>query len=429
MSKDNKKNLVGQPIFKQIIKMIPKDKFNALVIQCKSDRYYKTCFSWEQLVTMLFGIFSRCDSMGEVCDGMRALGGKLNYLGMDCSPAKSTIGDALRDRDEEFFRLFYFALISHFSPFLSVSRKKKHRKEGVSFDEFYAFDSSTITLFSDIMKGCGRNPKGEGKKKGGCKVHMLTDIHADTPKFVKISEAKMHDKNFLQYLNVSKGSMIVFDKAYNYCLQFAKWTAAGVNFVCRLKDNAKYEVQGESLFEKKLGKDEFGVYKVEHIHINYSETIEINIEGKKKTKKAKQKKTLCLRLVFYKDEQGRKYKFITNNWDISNEEVALIYKCRWSIETTFKKLKQNFQLTYFYSDTENGIKTQIWCTLIAYLLLLVVQTDSESKKALSTIAALIRMHLISHLGLKWVVTEGRSAYPKRTKSRNKSPTTAQLSLF
>ena len=144
---------------------------------------------------------------------------------------------------------------------------------------------------------------------------------------------------------------------------------------------------------------------------------------------AKQKKTLCLRMVFYKDEQGRKYKFITNNWEISHEEVALIYKCRWSIETTFKKLKQNFQLTYFYSDTENGIKTQVWCTLIAYLLLLVIQTDSDSQKALSTIAALIRMHLISHLDLKWVVTEGRNAYPKRSKIRNKSPITAQLSLF
>jgi hypothetical protein len=92
-------------------------------------------------------------------------------------------------------------------------------------------------------------------------------------------------------------------------------------------------------------------------------------------------------------------------------------------------LKQNFQLTYFYSDTENGIKTQVWCTLIAYLLLLVIQTQSESEKALSTIAALMRMHLISHLDLKWVVTEGRRAYPKRIKSRNKSPTIAQMSLF
>jgi len=429
MGKDSRKNLVGQPIFKQIIKIIPRDKFNELVIKCKSDRYYKTFFSWEQLVTMLFGIFSRCDSMGEVCDGMRALAGKLNYLGMDCAPAKSTAGDGLRDRAEELFRLYYFALVAHFSPLLSVSRKKKHRKEGVSFEEFYAFDSSTITLFSNIMKGVGRNPKDDGKKKGGLKVHMLTDIHSDTPQFVKISEAKMHDKNFLQYLKLPAGSMVVFDRAYNYYLQFAKWTAAGVNFVCRMKERTKYEVVGKPLFTKDLGKDEFGVYKVEHIHIEYTETVEIKVEGRKKPKKVKRKKILCLRLVFYRDEKGRTYKFITNNWDITDEEVALIYKCRWTIETTFKKLKQNFQLTYFYSDTENGIKTQVWCTLIAYLLLLVVQTLSESQKALSTIAALIRIHLISHLDLKWVVTEGRAAYPKSSRKRNKSPTVAQLSLF
>ncbi|GHT08530.1 hypothetical protein AGMMS49525_17730 [Bacteroidia bacterium] len=299
----------------------------------------------------------------------------------------------------------------------------------MSFDEFYAFDSSTITLFSDVMKGVGRKPKDDGKKKGGLKVHMLTDIHADTPQFVKISEAKMHDKNFLQYLNPAAGSMLVFDKAYNYYLQFAKWTASGVNFVCRLKDNAKYEVQGDPLFEKKLGKDEFGVYKEEHIHIKYKETVEIKEKGKKKTKKKTVMKTLCLRLVWYKDEQGRKYKFITNNWEITAEEVALLYKNRWSIETTFKKLKQNFQLTYFYSDTENGIKTQVWCTLIAYLLLQVIQPMTESKKMFSTIAALLRIHLISHLDLKWVVTEGRRAYPKGEKRRNKSPSTAQLSLF
>ena len=178
-----------------------------------------------------------------------------------------------------------------------------------------------------------------------------------------------------------------------------------------------------------MEKGEYGVFKTEQIHINYKETVEIEVEGKKKKKKSKQVKTLCLRLVWYKDEEGRKYKFITNNWEITDEEVALAYKNRWLIETTFKSLKQNFQLTYFYSDTENGIKTQVWCTLIAFLLLQVIQTKSESKKAFSTIAALLRMHLISHLDLTWVVTEGRRAYPKRMKSRNKSPSAAQLSLF
>ena len=409
MGKDNNKNLVGQPIFKQIIKMLPREQFDLLVNQCGSDRYYKTFFSWDQLVVLLFGIFSRCDSMGEVCDSMRALSGKLNFLGMDYSPSKSTAGDALRDRDEELFRLYYFALISYFRPLLSVSRKEK-----ISFDEFYAFDSTTITLFSEVMKGVGRNPKGDGKKKGGLKVHMQTDIHADTAVFAKISEAKMHDKKFLEHLHPTKGSMLVFDKAYNYYSQFASWTEEGVNFVCRLKDNAKIQLQ-EVLFEKQLLKEEFGVYKVEHIHLDY--------------KIGKQQKILCLRLVYYKDEHGRKYKFITNNWDITAEEVALIYKYRWTIELTFKKLKQNFQLHFFYSETENGIKTQIWCTLIAHLLLNVIRVLTESKKAFSTIAALIRIHLISHLDLKWVVTEGRRAYVKRKKSRNKSPTIIQMSLF
>jgi hypothetical protein len=96
MGKDSIKNLVGQPIFKQIINLIPKEKFDELAIKCGSDRYYKSFFSWGQLITMLFGIFSRCDSMGEVCDGMRVLSGKLNYFGMESSPAKSTAEDALR---------------------------------------------------------------------------------------------------------------------------------------------------------------------------------------------------------------------------------------------------------------------------------------------------------------------------------------------
>jgi len=409
MGKDTTKNLVGQPIFKQIIKMLPREQFDMLVKTYGSDRYYKTFFSWDELIVMLFGIFSHCDSMGEVCDGMRALSGKLNYLGMDCAPSKSTAGDGLRDRSEEVFRLYYFELIRYFRPVLSVSRKEK-----VSFEKFYAFDSTTITLFSDIMKGIGRNPKGEGKKKGGLKVHMLTDVHSETPVFAKISEAKMHDKKFLTSLHPSKGSMLVFDKAYNYYLQFAAWNEEGVNFVCRLKDNAKKQVQ-EVLFEKTLSKEEFGVYRVEHIHLDYKEN--------------KRKKTLCLRLVYYKDEKGRKYKFITNNWEITAEEVALIYKYRWTIELTFKKLKQNFQLHFFYSETENGIKTQVWCTLIAHLLLQVIGVLSKSKKAFSTIAALIRIHLISHLDLNWVVTEGRQAYTKRKKNKNKSPTNLQLILF
>lgn len=345
--------------------------------------------------------------MTEICDGMRGLEGKLNYLGMDKSPAKSTAGDGLRGRDEAFFKEVYFMLLEHFNPFLSVSRI-----DNTSFAKLFIFDSTTISLFLDIMKGVGRNPKNDGKKKGGLKVHMMIDAHSDTPEFVKISEAKRHDKTFLKDLSLAPHSMIVFDRAYNHYLQFAKWTEQQVNFVCRLKKNAVYEVQ-ETLFEQELQDDKAGVLKEEHIHLSY--------------KDKKQNKKLCLRKVTYRDDDGRLYEFITNNFEISREEVAYIYKLRWNIELLFKKLKQNFQLHYFYSETENGIKTQIWCTLIAQLLMQVLKVKSESKKAFSTIAALVRIHLISHVDVFWMVQNSRRTYQKR-KKRNKSPC-IQTSLF
>ena len=410
MGESSKKNLVGQPIFKQILNLIPRAVVEKVVLQHQSDRYYKSFSTWDEFVTLLFGVFERCDSAREVCDGMATMSGKLNYLGMDCAPAKSTFNDALNRRSEKVFEAIYFALLDYFAQFLSDSRK-----EGVSFTQFFAFDSTTIRLFSEVLKGVGRKLKGTGKQKGGMKVHMLTDVHADCAKFVKMSEARMHDKKFLQYINcLTAGCMIVFDKAYNFYLQFAKWTQEGIFFVCRLKDNAKYEVV-ETLFEQELSEKQAGVMKVEHIHLEY--------------KRDKIQKTLCLRKVTYRDEKGRIYQFITNNWEITAAEVALIYKYRWSIELVFKKLKQNFQLHFFYSESENGIKTQVWATLIAHLLLTVLMRKSETEKAFSTVAALIRIHFTSHLDLYWVIKNGRRSYQKRTKSKNKVPNAIQISIF
>ncbi len=400
-TKDIEKKFVGQPIFKQLVDFIPKGKFDLLAQKHQTDRYYKAFPAWTQLILMLFGVFSRCDSMGEICDGMLGMQGKLNHLGLERSPAKSTAGDGLRERDNEFFRELYFLLLKHFEPLLSVSRIDK-----VSFDKFFIFDSSTIRLFSQIMKGVGRNPKGEGKKKGGLKVHMLIDAHSQTPTFVKISEAKSHDKNFIQYLNLAPHSMIVFDRAYNHYRQFAEFSRKQINFVCRLKSNAVYEVVEELFCQTQDDGFVFGVLKEEHIHLKY--------------KQAKQEQTLSLRKVTYQDEKGRIYEFISNNFEISNEEVALIYKIRWQIELLFKKLKQNFQLHYFYSETENGIKTQIWITLIAHLLLMVLKTKSNTKKAFSTVAALVRIHLISNLDMFRVIDNSSRTYTKRLK-RTKPP--------
>ncbi|NWJ52542.1 MAG: transposase [Bacteroidetes bacterium] len=122
----------------------------------------------------------------------------------------------MRNRDNKFFEDVYFGLVQHYKSFLSDSQTF-----GLTFKEILLIDSTTIRLFSDILKGVGRNPKNDGKKKGGLKVNMLIDAVQSIGRFIKITEAKVHDKNFLRELELISYSIVVFDKAYNYYHQFA----------------------------------------------------------------------------------------------------------------------------------------------------------------------------------------------------------------
>jgi len=402
MDKNTEIKFVGQPIFKQIIDLLKVANIPSLIKAHESDRYYKAFKTRTHIITMLFGILSRCDSMNETCEGLRALGGKLNHLGLEKAPAKSTASDGLRNRDNRFFESLYFDLVKKYQSFLSDSRTY-----GLTFKEVLLIDSTTIRLFSDVLKGVGRNPKGDGKKKGGLKVHMLIDAVQSVGRFVKITAAKVHDKNFLKSLELISHSMIVFDKAYNYYHQFALWTGQHVYFVTRLKKNAVYTI----VETHKTGYRKKGIAKVlkdQTIEMVYYPEDE---NGKRQTKI---KKTIKLRKVAYQDERNRYFEFLTNNFEITAEEVAFLYKKRWGIELLFKKMKQNFQLHYFYGENENAIRTQVWCTLIAQLLMTVIQKKAQTKKAFSVVASLVRIHLISMLDLNELLRSSNRAFRKQT---------------
>jgi len=402
MGKITEIKLVGQPIFKQIMNLVDKVDIQGLIRKHESDYYYKSFKTRTHLFTMLFGILSRCDSMTEVCEGLRAMGGKLNHLGMDQAPAKSTACDGLRNRSHKFFEDLYFTLVKHYQSFLSDSRTF-----GLTFKEILIIDSTTIRLFSDILKGVGRNPKGDGKKKGGMKVHMLIDAVQSVGRFIKMTAAKVNDQKFLKSLELISDSMIVFDKAYNYYHQFALWTQKRVYFVTRMKKNAVYTViEVKRTHYRKKGQAK--VLRDEIIELEYHPEKE---DGKQDLKT---KLKMRLRKVSYQDEQNRYFEFLTNNFDISAEDVAFLYKKRWGIEILFKKMKQNFQLHYFYGENENAIYTQVWCTLIAQLLLTVTQKIAQAKKAFSVVASLVRIHLISNLDVNELLRSTKRSFKSKS---------------
>jgi hypothetical protein len=404
MDKSTKISFVGQPIFAQVLKLVDKSRFYALAEKNNSDRYYKEFKAWDHFVSLMFGILSRCDSISEIIDGMRGLSGKLEYLQIDKVPAKSTFSDGMRNRSDKFFEELYLSLVQTYSPLLSDSKKL-----GKEFKKILLIDSTTIRLFSEVLKGVGRNRKDDGKKKGGAKVHMVIDAHQQIGQFIAITAARVHDKKFLETYQARPNSLLVFDRAYNHYLQFAKWTDDSVFFVTRKKKNAKYTVL-ETLKDNKLVAKQKGVHLDQLVELTYKEGSE--------------EKSLRLRMVTFCDAKGRKYEFLSNCFnELSAEEIADCYKKRWDIELLFKKLKQNFQLHYFYGENETAIKTQIWCTLIAQLLITVLQKQSAPQKAFSTVACTIRIHLISMLCIKELI-QGKAKY-----YRKEDPQAGQPDLF
>ena len=83
--------------------------------------------------------------------------------------------------------------------------------------------------------------------------------------------------------------------------------------------------------------------------------------------------------------------------EMSIQDIIEIYRQRWEIELLFKQLKQNFPLRYFYGESANAIKIQIWVTLIANLLLMVLQKRIKRNWSFSNLATMVRIMLMYYI--------------------------------
>jgi hypothetical protein len=366
-------NFSGQPIISQVLKFIPASIIARTAKKHMSDRYYKRFKTYDHLVTMIFATLSGSSSLREVSSIMLACEGKINHLGLSNYPKRSTLSDANKKRSSSVFAAIYQSIYNQYKHFLSDSNPKT-----LPLKDLKIVDSSTISLFSDVLKGAGRNPL-EGKKKGGIKMHTMINAREDVPCLVRFTSAATHDHTFLKELDLKKGSFVVFDKGYVDYLQYHNWTLDDIYFVTRQKDNAVYQ----SLEEFPIG---------DHIHSGVLKDARIEV--------LKDKQTITLRRVaFYHAEQDRVYEFISNNFELAADKIAEIYKQRWQIETLFKRLKQNFPLKYFLGDNQNAIEIQIWVSLIIGLIMLVIQRKAKRKWTFSNMMSVIRYHLMTYIDL------------------------------
>ena len=251
-------HFIGQPLLGQLLSLIDQVDVHRISKKHGGEHYVKHFDAWHHLVTMLYAIIMRFDSLREIQLSMTAESRKLSHLGLTKIPKRSTLSDANVRRSEVIFGELYATLYDKHKGVLSSDSRNRGSTPSW-LRKLKIMDSTTISLFSNLVfKGVGRNPK-RGKKK----------------------------------------------------------------------------------------------------------------------------------LI----------SLLTNDFEMPQQDIIDIYRKRWMIETLFKQLKQNFPLRYFYGESANAIKIQVWCTLIANLLLMLIKRSVRRSWSFSGLATMIRnlmMYYVNH---------------------------------
>ena len=370
----------GQPVFSQLLKLIPDDLFFKLARKHSSDRYCKKFDSKHHLISMLFAVFNQCTSIREVITGLQVASPKLGHIRLTHNICRSTFADANKRRPEAFFGDFFHQLY-HFHYGLADSRKGFKAK---SYEQrLFIMDATIISLFHDVLKGIGPTA-ANGRRKGGLKAHMLIKAGHDVPCLVNLTAAAVNDKAFWDHISLSPGSIITFDKGYAQFRQFDKWTKAGVTWVTRSID--QWHVHRRKTRELSRDQIDAGVISDELVTLG----------------DPKQRKTVKVnaRIIRFIDKEKQKeFFFVTNNTKFAPTIIADIYRRRWQIELLFKRIKQRYPLRYFLGESVNAIKIQVWCALIADLLVKIVKDKVRRKWAYANLSGLIRLHLMTYVNL------------------------------
>jgi Transposase DDE domain/Domain of unknown function (DUF4372) len=368
----------GQPVLSQLLGLIPDSILCPLVQQYQSDRYYKTFKTRDHLISMLYACFHNCTSLRELTTGLAASYNKLSHLNMHNVPCRSTLSDANANRTEAVFSQLYRCLYERYYGNLPDSRRGQPVEK-----RLFIMDSTTVSLFSDVMKGAG-SYAANGRKKGGVKAHVLLDAHNDVPNVIYLSEGSRNDRIFMDHVSLNKGDILVFDKGYHHFARWQKWTDKGISWVTRLIGTEVYEVLEERLVSDEQQKK--GVCQDQVIFL-----------GRGSGPGTEQ---ITVRLVsFYVPEHNKIYHYLTDNFRMKPATIAGIYRRRWQVETFFKRFKQNNPVKYFLGDNENAIQIQIWCAFIKDLLVKIVKDQLQKKWSFANISAMLRHHLMNYINL------------------------------
>ncbi|MHB1395119.1 MAG: IS4 family transposase [Clostridia bacterium] len=263
----------------------------------------------------------------------------------------SQISRANSDRDTEVFKRIFEA---------TLSKLKKHHGISTipgSWGILKALDSTIVRLCTTLF------PWAEYRDKtAAIKVHTLYDVLLGCPENIVVTEGIIHDKEKMKAFVTEPGITYLFDRAYIDYKEYDRYCKEGIFFISRLKKNAI--AKGSTVLSDK--EVILGCISTRMQH--------------------------SVRIIQVIDSSnGELFHIVTNRFDLTAEEIAQIYRLRWTIEVFFKWIKQHLKIKKFFGTSFNAVLNQIYSALILFCLLKLMHILVGTKHNFLKIVRLIRL--------------------------------------
>lgn len=362
----------GSSIFAQLMTHASRDALDRCIRRYRGNHRVRSFTCRDHFLVMAFAQLTYRESLRDIEACLSAIPERLYHMGIRGTVTRSTLADANERRD--------WRIYADYAQVLMAEARRLYAKEPLALDlnqTVYCLDSSTIDLCLGLFPWAAYQ-----KDAAGVKLHTLLDLRGYLPTYACITQGNFSDNRILDELTPEPGAIYVLDRAYVDFPRLRRLEEARATFVTRAKGNLK----ARRLYSHAVDR-ETGLVCDQTIRLVLPATL-----AKYPNK---------LRRVKFRDpETGRRYTFLTNNFDLPALTIANLYKARWRIEIFFKWIKQHLRIKAFYGRSPNAVRTQIWIALSTYVLVAIVRKRLGTRLDLYTLLQILSVSLFERTPLE-----------------------------
>ena len=373
---------VGKTLFAQIMEFVPWTSFGRIVDRHGGNAGVRRMSCAEQFRVMAFAQLTWRESLRDIEATLGANANKLYAMGLRHSVHRSTLADANESRDWRIWSDLAAVLIRR-------ARKLYSDTDLVGLDlknTVYALDATTIDLCLSLFEWAPFR-----RAKAAIKLHTLLDLRGAIPAFIHVSDGKMHEVNVLDFLPIEAGAFYVMDRGYLDFRRLYQMHHAGAFFVTR----AKHNMNARRVYSQRTDRTT-GIICDQSVLLNGFYAAQHYPEN--------------LRRIRYRDPiTDKELIFLTNNFVLPPLTIAALYKNRWQVELFFKWIKQHLRIKKFLGNSENAVKTQIWCAVSTYVLIAIVKRELQIDASLYTLLQILSVSVFEKTELSSAFQGGETA--------------------